>query len=113
MIELSNSSKIEEFKRILHQNIEQLSSFKECALLDYPKHYNLRDNLIWLGEIFYLTNVLGIKINYATSLDDFSKAKLKEKANLAPIFLHGGGNFEDLHRRSYVFREKIVLENHH
>lgn len=108
----SNLSQLQNIQLALHQNLEILASFKECALLDWPKHYNLGDHLIWLGTIFYLTNTLGMKISYATSLDDFSKAELEKKAKEAPILLHGGGNFGDFWPRSQKFRETIVSEYH-
>ncbi|MGB5772058.1 MAG: polysaccharide pyruvyl transferase family protein [Crocosphaera sp.] len=112
MDQLSNSNQLEKIRLTLHQNLGILSSFKNCALLDYPKHYNAGDHLIWLGTIFYLANVLGMGINYATSLDDFSSTKLKEKAHKLPILFHGGGNFGDFWPRSHRFREKIVSEYH-
>jgi pyruvyl transferase EpsO len=104
----SNKSELQNIRTNLDKALEILSPVKECALLDYPKHYNLGDQLIWLGNIFYLHNVLKIKIKYATSLDDFSDANLKRNAGKAPILLHGGGNLGDFWPRSQVFREKII-----
>lgn len=103
-----NQTKLEEIKLALYKNLEILSSVKECALLDYPKHYNLGDQLIWLGNIFYLNNILGMKIKYASSLDNFSETEMKEKAGQSAILLHGGGNLGDFWPRSQNFREKII-----
>lgn len=108
----SNLSELENIRATLHQNLNILSSLKNCALLDYPKYYNIGDHLIWLGTIFYLAQVLKINICYATSLDDFSASQLKAKADKLPILLLGGGNFGDLWWRSHKFREKIILEYH-
>ena len=112
MNKISNLSKLEEIKLILHQNLEVLSSVKECVLLDYPNYYNTGDHLIWLGTIFYLTNVLKIKIKYATSLDNFSKTELQNKANNLPLIFIGGGNLGDFWPRSQAFRENIISQYH-
>ena len=109
---MNDLSTLENIRKTLHQSLSRLSALTECALLDYPKHYNLGDQLIWLGTIFYLNNVINIKINYASSLDDFSHTKLIEKVGKAPIIFHGGGNLGDLWPRSQRFREKIISEYH-
>jgi pyruvyl transferase EpsO len=60
----------EKLTELLHKALGKLGTFEQCALLDYPDHGNIGDHLIWLGEVFYLTDVLKTKINYAASVDD-------------------------------------------
>ncbi|MBW4507412.1 MAG: polysaccharide pyruvyl transferase family protein [Scytonematopsis contorta HA4267-MV1] len=97
-------------KNNLHQALGSLGDFDSCALLDYPEHLNLGDHLIWLGNIFYLTDVLKAKIKYAASKEGFSKDVLEEKAGNAPILLHGGGNLGDIWPAYQNFREQIITE---
>ncbi|GFE67701.1 polysaccharide pyruvyl transferase family protein [Chroococcus sp. FPU101] len=112
MNNLSNLAELKKIQLALHENLESLTSFKDCAIIDWPKHYNLGDHLIWLGNIFYLANTAHFRISYATSLDNFSEAELEKKAPQAPILLHGGGNFGDFWPRSQKFREKIISKYH-
>jgi len=95
-------------KQLLHDALGKLPSFDQCALLDYPDHINIGDHLIWLGTIFYLTDILGTKINYVSSLKDFSEIKMERKIGQAPILFHGGGNFGDFWPGSQEFRERII-----
>jgi len=105
MTQISTTSDI---TKLLHKSLEALGRFDNCALLDYPSHPNIGDHLIWLGTIFYLTNVLKTKINYAVSVTDFSEAVLEKQIGKSPILLHGGGNMGDLWSRFQIFREKII-----
>jgi exopolysaccharide biosynthesis predicted pyruvyltransferase EpsI len=99
----------EQIKQRLHNSLAALPSFDECALLGYPNSGNLGDNLIWLGEISYLTEVLGVKINYATTGKGFSAVDMERKVDRnAPIFLQGGGSFGDLYKSNHQFHEKII-----
>jgi exopolysaccharide biosynthesis predicted pyruvyltransferase EpsI len=100
----------EQIKQRLHDSLSALPSFDECALLGYPNSGNLGDNLIWLGEICYLTDVLGVKINYATTGKGFSAVEMERKIGRhAPIFLQGGGSFGDLYKSNHQFHEDIIL----
>jgi pyruvyl transferase EpsO len=97
-------------KLSLHQALSPLESIEECALLDYPSYYNIGDHLIWLGTIFYLVNVLKVKIKYTASITNFSESQLNKKAAKSPILLQGGGNMGDLWPMFQKFREKIVSQ---
>lgn len=107
-IELPATTTPENIKKILHDALGKLPSFEQCALLDYPNHINIGDHLIWLGSILYLTDVLGTKINYVSSLSDFSEAKMERNIGNAPILFHGGGNLGDFWPESQYFREKLI-----
>ncbi|QLE57611.1 polysaccharide pyruvyl transferase family protein [Nostoc sp. TCL26-01] len=104
-MKISTPEKITEH---LHNALSKVGSFQSCAFLDYPAHPNIGDNLIWLGSILYLTNVMGTKIKYATSKSNFSATTLEEKAGNSPIILHGGGNLGDLWPEYQNFREYII-----
>ena len=53
-MDVSTAQKI---KDSLHAALENIGTLEQCALLDYPSHFNIGDHLIWLGEIFYLTDI--------------------------------------------------------
>ncbi|WP_016952105.1 polysaccharide pyruvyl transferase family protein [Anabaena sp. PCC 7108] len=97
-------------KEDLHKVLGQLDSFESCALLNYPDHLNLGDHLIWLGTVIYLTDVLKTKINYTSSIADFSPTVMEKKIGKSPIFLHGGGNLGDLWPIHQQFREQIITK---
>jgi pyruvyl transferase EpsO len=98
----------ERVKDILHAALGKIGTFEQCALLDYPNHPNIGDHLIWLGEILYLTDVLKTKINYVSTLEDFSPEMMDKKVGKSPILLHGGGNLGDLWTKYQIWREQII-----
>jgi pyruvyl transferase EpsO len=75
-----NLSTPEKIRDILHDTLGQLERFEECVLLDYPNYLNVGDHLIWLATVFYLTDILNVKINYIASLDDFSEELMAQKS---------------------------------
>lgn len=95
-------------KDILHQSLKSIGKFEDCALLDCPNHCNVGDHLIWLGEIFYLTDVLKTKINYTANIGNFCAEKMEQQIGKAPILLSGGGNLGDLWLQEQSFREEII-----
>ncbi|MDJ0515120.1 MAG: polysaccharide pyruvyl transferase family protein [Trichodesmium sp. MO_231.B1] len=109
-IKYSNSLAI---KQALHESLKNLGNFEQCALLQYPHYINIGDHLIWLGTVFYLTNVLKTKIAYASCSEKFSQAEMDEKIGDSPIFLLGGGNFGDIWYKDQKFREYVISQNHH
>ncbi|MGB3510002.1 MAG: polysaccharide pyruvyl transferase family protein [Microcoleaceae cyanobacterium] len=100
-------------KKTLDKSLENLGNFEKCALLQYPRHINIGDHMIWLGTIFYLTNILKTKITYASSAEEFSQAEMDEKIGDSPIILHGGGNLGDIWYGHQTFREYVISQNHH
>ena len=103
-------------KDLLHKTLNEalasLKNFKQCALLGYPDHYNVGDHLIWLGEVLYLTNVLGIEVKYAASVESFSPQRMKDTVDKVPILIHGGGNLGDLWSYYQRLYEKIIALYH-
>ncbi|MBD1809594.1 polysaccharide pyruvyl transferase family protein [Microcoleus sp. FACHB-SPT15] len=108
---MTSHSETEKIKASLHKSLEILEAFENCVLLDYPAHPNIGDHLIWLGEIFYLTNVLKTKISYAASTKDFSDLEMQKRLGKSPIVFHGGGNLGDLYGGSQKFRERIIEQH--
>ncbi len=100
-------------KQSLHKSLNSLGKFEKCALLQYPRHINIGDHLIWLGTVLYLTNVLKTKIAYAASSEEFSQAEMDKQIGDYPIILHGGGNLGDLWYGHQKFREYVISQNHH
>lgn len=111
-----STTETEKIKQLLHQALDEalvsIKTFKHCALLAYPDHYNIGDHMIWLGEVLYLTDVLGIKVKYAASIDAFSAKEIDETIGKVPILLHGGGNLGDLWSYYQEFYERIISEYH-
>jgi pyruvyl transferase EpsO len=106
----------EKIQQLLHESLDEglknVKSYNQCALLNYPNHYNIGDHLIWLGTIFYLVNVLGVAVNYAASIESFSREELAEKVGQSPIFFLGGGNFGDIWSYYQRFYERILPDYH-
>ncbi|MGB7440026.1 MAG: polysaccharide pyruvyl transferase family protein [Coleofasciculaceae cyanobacterium] len=103
-----NISTPEQIKELLHQSLGKVGQFQHCALLDRPGHCNVGDHLIWMGELFYLTDVLKTRINYTANIYNFSDKEMEERIGEAPILLSGGGNLGDLWPDEQDFREKII-----
>ena len=78
-----------------------------CALVDFPRHANVGDSAIWLGERALLTG-LGADVVYVADLHTFSEAGLSERLPTGTILLHGGGNLGDLWPDHQKLREQII-----
>jgi len=76
----------------------------DYCILDIPKHYNVGDILIWLGELEFL-NKLNFKQKYSCSCDYFDEKKIGKKD---VILLHGGGNLGDVWGKHQEFRERVI-----
>ena len=110
---MTSSSVAGNIKKTLHQNLAKVGRFSECALLNYPNYSNIGDHLIWLGEVFYLTDTCETKIKYtAADISDFSAEEMEKQAGKSPILLQGGGNLGDLWRNHQEFREYIISKYH-
>ena len=107
MSDLSSPTKV---KEALHQSLQGLGKIESCALLDYPDYPNIGDHLIWIGTIFYLSEVLKAQIKYSANLTGFSGELMNQKAGKVPILLHGGGNLGDLWLPHQNFREMIISQ---
>jgi exopolysaccharide biosynthesis predicted pyruvyltransferase EpsI len=81
-----------------------------AAVLDYPRHQNAGDTLIWQGEMNYLAR-LGIKPAYIADIGRTNFDELDRRVPEGPILLHGGGNFGDLWPAFQESREHVVQAN--
>jgi pyruvyl transferase EpsO len=80
----------------------------QCALVDFPRHSNVGDSAIWLGERALLEE-LRVDLVYTCDLRTYSAAQLADR--LPPdgtILLHGGGNLGDLWPDHQRLREQII-----
>ncbi len=96
-------SSAEAIRDALHRALAGVPLAAECALFEYPAYPNIGDQMIWLGEVSYLTSVRGVKIRFTGSLEE--PASLPDGL---PILFSGGGNLGDLWPEHQKFRERIV-----
>ncbi|MEC4893141.1 MAG: polysaccharide pyruvyl transferase family protein [Oscillatoria sp. PMC 1051.18] len=104
-----NISQPKQITQQLHAALTKIGTLEKCAFLDYPNYPNIGDHLIWLGALFYLTDVLQTKVSYTANINNFSDELLKQKVGKNPIILNGGGNLGDLWLPYQKFREKIIF----
>jgi exopolysaccharide biosynthesis predicted pyruvyltransferase EpsI len=104
-LDLSTPEKIEQN---LNDALAKIEKSNNYVLLDYPDNRNVGDHLIWLGSVFYLSDILKATINYAATTFDFSEIEMQKTNEKSPILLNGGGNLGDVWQRHQIFREKII-----
>lgn len=106
-----NLEKIQQLKDLLRKNlVRYLAPGQKAALLDFPNHFNVGDNMIWLGEIKILDE---LKVDLAARADyrTYNPAVIKKRIGPEGIVLiHGGGNFGDLWPKHEMFRRKILKD---
>ena len=81
----------------------------QVALLDTPRHRNLGDSLIWLGELDYFDN-LGLHVSYHSDLGRYNLSEVKDAGEDAVILLHGGGNLGDIYPLHEALRHRVVSD---
>lgn len=101
---------VESIKRSLHDALANIEPFEQCALIGYPNSGNIGDNLIWLGTVVYLSEVLKAKVKYASTGRDFSASIMERNIGKAPILIQGGGSLGDVWYENQKFKEKIISE---
>lgn len=84
-----------------------LGGRRDVVLLDVPRHRNLGDSLIWLGEVTYLTS-LGCRIRYQADHATFREEDFARVPSDAVILFQGGGNLGDLWPAFEEFRRFVV-----
>ena len=84
---------------------------RPLALLDFPRHSNVGDTAIWLGEVSCLASC-GVRqrdVRYVCDVTTYDEGTLRSAiGEEGVILLHGGGNFGDLWGEHQRFRETIV-----
>lgn len=86
-----------------------LDGARACGLADFPRHLNVGDQAIWLGERAGL-RALGIRVRAVCDRTTYSAARYRRALGDAPVLLHGGGNFGDLYPTHQALRERIVSD---
>ncbi|WP_272659295.1 MULTISPECIES: polysaccharide pyruvyl transferase family protein [unclassified Providencia] len=87
-----------------HLEIAELLKGEKVSYIDIPLHYNIGDQLIYLGtENFLREN--NINVIHRAFYNNINKKKIQESDT---ILLHGGGNIGDLYPRHQKLREKII-----
>lgn len=95
-----NQPHIEKLQNLIYSTLDPLID-SNYSLIDIPDHNNIGDNLIWQGELDYLSR-LNYKMLYETNCWIYRDKDLPINGI---ILLHGGGNFGDL----YIEPHKIKL----
>lgn len=102
---------VEQLAGSLKAALRAIGDHDRIVFLDYPDHLNAGDHFIFLGSIYYLSEVRGIQIGYLSSLVNFDPTAMVrslEDAENPAIVLQGGGNLGDLWPDSQLFREQII-----
>lgn len=87
-----------------------LPAGSRVALLDFPRHSNVGDSAIWLGELAYLRRH-GIRVVHTCDSSGYERALVDARLGRdGVILLHGGGNFGDLYRRHQALRERVLRD---
>ncbi|MGO4612688.1 polysaccharide pyruvyl transferase family protein [Nocardia sp. 2TAF39] len=76
--------------------------------MDFPRHSNVGDSAIWLGERALL-HALGVDLVYTCDLRTYSADQLADRVPPGDtILVHGGGNLGDLWPHHQRLREQII-----
>ena len=78
---------VAEIKQRLYQSLANIGDIQECALLDYPDYPNIGDHLIWLGRLFYFSNITKTKIQYPASLQSFNAEIMNKNIIMAQVIV--------------------------
>ncbi|MEU1287745.1 polysaccharide pyruvyl transferase family protein [Kitasatospora sp. NPDC005856] len=86
---------------------ELIAPGTRCALVDFPRHANVGDSAIWLGERALLRD-LGVDLAYLCDRHTFAEDDLARCLPSGTILLHGGGNLGDLWPHHQQLRERVI-----
>ena len=98
-----NQSEIEKLRQKIYSTLDPIIN-SDYSLIDIPDYNNIGDNLIWEGELDYLSR-LEYKKLYETNCWLFRDVNLPLNGML---LLQGGGNFGDLYRESQDLKIHII-----
>jgi exopolysaccharide biosynthesis protein PssK len=79
------------------------------VLLDIPRHANVGDNAILLGELALLRD-LGHSVVQLPTPPRYDARRLRRLVGPRPLMLHGGGNLGDLWPAHQLLRERILAD---
>lgn len=87
---------------------EEFANARSVALLDYPRHRNAGDALIYSGERAYLRE-LKVRRPYTVDIGRYDEASLRRALDEDTVVaFHGGGNLGDVWPEYQRFREETV-----
>ena len=89
-----------------------LQGAQDYALLDFPRHNNIGDAAIYLGEIDVLEALTGKRAAYVADLSSY-RSDVETFCPEGPVLLHGGGNFGDFWPHHHEFRLRMLEELSH
>lgn len=104
-MKFKNKKNIQFLKQKILEELSPLIN-RDYVLIDVPNHRNIGDNLIWKGELDFLSK-LEYKCKYSANLSTFQAQKIPKNAI---ILLHGGGNFGDIYVDNQELRLKIIKQ---
>jgi len=79
------------------------------ALIDYPRHTNVGDSAIWLGERKLLHHI-GARVVYLADMSQYDSGRMRSLLGDGIVLIHGGGNFGDLWPSHQAFRERVLAD---
>jgi pyruvyl transferase EpsO len=81
------------------------------SLVDFPNYANVGDSAIWLGQIEFLRQRLGVTPSYGATIDSYSRDALLASATDGPILINGGGNFGTIWPRHHDFILRLLRDH--
>lgn len=103
-----NKDKIKWLQELIYNNLSPLIK-GDYALLDIPNHCNIGDNLIWQGEINFLSKLKDCREVYTANYINWDEREIQ---NVDTILFHGGGNWGDLYRVCQDMRNYVTSKYH-
>lgn len=79
------------------------------ALLDFPRHFNAGDSLIWQGVRSYLRRA-HVSVGYVGTLHHFVPTQIRSLVPEGSMLINGGGNFGDRWIEQQAYKEAILGE---
>jgi len=83
----------------------------DVILLDFPRHKNAGDALIYSGERSHLAS-LGLNRTYTVDIGRYDLARLRRAPSDSVVLFHGGGNLGDVWPEYQEFREAVIPALH-
>ncbi len=84
-----------------------LGGSRSCVIADFPRHLNVGDQAIWLGERAALDE-LGVAVTGACDRATYRPAVLDRRLGDGALCIHGGGNFGDLYHTHHQLRLRLL-----
>lgn len=79
----------------------------QWGLADFPRHLNVGDSAIWLGERAALRRA-GVRVVASCDKHVYTRGRFARALDDQPILIHGGGNFGDLYPGHHRLRERLL-----